>query len=184
MWRYMEESEKWRIRADKDRKGLNLGEIHRTWDEGFTTFVNVGKGDQVSWFIFTKTDRKFQYPNGPKFTRGTWLAGRDIYGYTHVGAGIKIWSVYENVTTSYVPLRKELASHGLGLISVFGGLRSQGASLAIEDAASLANHIVRMVNSTSGVLSLGDTTAALAKWGTGLRPRAKPSATQGQHLRG
>ncbi|KAJ5190255.1 FAD/NAD(P)-binding domain-containing protein [Penicillium cinerascens] len=176
MWRYMEESKKWKIKAKKDRKamtaeyacilgisrpteGLKPGEIHRTWGKGFTTFVNVGKGNQVFWFIFTKMDRNFQYPGVPKFTREELDARVKTFLDTHVGAGIKFESVYENVTTSaFVPLEEGTC---------------QGASLAIEDAASLANHIVSMVNSTSGMPSSVDITETLPKWAAGLRPRAK-----------
>lgn len=88
-------------------EGLKPGIIYRTWGKSFTTFANVGEGNQVFWVLFTKMDRKFQYPGVPKFTRKEQDGLAKTFMNTHVGAGIKFGSVYENATTSsFIPLEE------------------------------------------------------------------------------
>ncbi|KAJ5760836.1 hypothetical protein N7520_007992 [Penicillium odoratum] len=198
MWRHMEESKKGKSKAKKDKKaitveyacllgisspteGLNPGEIHRTWGKDFTTFVNVGKEGQTFWFIFTKMDRKYRYPNVPKLSKEDLDAKAKTFLDTHLCPGVNFGTVYENATNSaYVPLQEGVCkSWSWGRFACLGDAVhkvtpnvGQGASLAIEDAASLANHIVEMTKD-NGDLTLGDIDASLTQWGADLRPRAK-----------
>ncbi|KAJ5924868.1 hypothetical protein N7466_009055 [Penicillium verhagenii] len=198
MWKHMEESKKGKSRAKKDRKaitaeyacilgisrpteGLKPGEIHRTWGKGFTTFVNVGEDDQVFFFIFTKMDRKYQYSDMPRFSKEDQDAKAETFLDTHLCPGVKFKSVYENaISSAYVPLQEGvIKSWSWGRFACLGDAVhkttpniGQGASLAIEDAASLANHIVKMVNNHTNLTS-DDINESLTMWGTGLRARAK-----------
>ncbi|KAJ5541423.1 FAD/NAD(P)-binding domain-containing protein [Penicillium frequentans] len=198
MWRHMEQSKKGKSKARKDRKaitaeyacilgisrpteGLKPGEIHRTWGKGFTTFVNVGKENQVFWFIFTKMDRKYQYTGIPKFSKEDLDAKAKSFLDTHLCPGVNFGSVYENaISSSYVPLQEGVCkSWSWGRFACLGDAIhkttpniGQGAALAIEDAASLANHIVEMVRKNSDITS-ADINQSLTHWGTSLRPRAK-----------
>ncbi|KAJ5953146.1 hypothetical protein N7454_000042 [Penicillium verhagenii] len=162
-------------------KGLQPGEIHRTWGEGFTTFVNVGEDDQVFFFIFTKMDRKYQYSDMPRFSKEDQDAKAQTFLDTHLCPGVKFKSVYENaISSAYVPLQEGvIKSWSWGRFACLGDAVhkttpniGQGASLAIEDAASLANHIVKLVNNNT-IPTSGDINESLTMWGTGLRARAK-----------
>lgn len=88
-------------------EGLKPGEIHRTWGKGFTTFVNVGKENQVFWFIFTKMDRKYQYTDIPKFSKEDLDAKAKSFLDTHLCPGVNFGAVYENaISSSFVPLQE------------------------------------------------------------------------------
>ncbi|KAJ5644826.1 hypothetical protein N7507_010837 [Penicillium longicatenatum] len=198
MWRHMEQSKKGKSKAKKDRKaitaeyacilgisrpteGLKPGEIHRTWGKDFTTFVNVGKENQVFWFIFTKMDRKYQYLGIPKFSKEDLDAKAKSFLDTHLCPGVKFESVYENTTSSsFVPLQEGVCKWwSWGRFACLGDAIhkttpniGQGAALAIEDAASLANHIVKLAQKDSDITS-ADISQSLTHWGTSLRPRAR-----------
>ncbi|KAJ5917624.1 hypothetical protein N7466_011178 [Penicillium verhagenii] len=199
MWKFMEQSRKGKKKAEKDRKamtaefacifgisspveGLKPGIIYRTWGKNFTNFANVGEDNQVFWVLFTKMDQKFQYPNVPKFTRVEQDALVKKYADSHVAEGIKLGTIYENMTSSsFIALEEGVCKLWTwGRFACLGDSVhkttpniGQGAGMAIADAASLANHIVSIAKSSDGMPSSDDITAGLKKWAGSLRPRAQ-----------
>ncbi|KAJ5982177.1 Monooxygenase FAD-binding [Penicillium sp. IBT 35674x] len=88
-------------------EGLKLGEVHRTWCEGFSTFLNVGKGGQLFWFIFIKMDRQYRHGRIPKLTKKDLDSDLCAYLGVRIAPGVTFASVYQNATTcSYVPLEE------------------------------------------------------------------------------
>ncbi|KAG2413080.1 hypothetical protein HFD88_010639 [Aspergillus terreus] len=135
--------------------GLDIGEQVACFHDGFTIMTYQGLGGQVYWFIVQKLDRKFTYPYHPSFSKqdavnvcerlgNVWL--RDTVHFRHVWANRETFAV--------TPLEEGIVRpwHSGRMVCIGDSIHKmtpnlgQGANLAIEDAAELANFLHAMTN--------------------------------------
>ena len=93
-------------------KGLNAGDMHRTFSKDFSTLTIVGKNDRVFWFFFAKMDRKYTLGNIPRFTPEEQMKHVSKYLHINITHDVLFRDVYDNlVSTAYVPLEEAFYRH-------------------------------------------------------------------------
>lgn len=133
--------------------GLNLGEQVNALFDGLTIVTIHGKDGRIYWFVIQKLDKKYVYPNCPRYTsHDTSVAAEEMRKtvfYKDITFG-RLWKNRE--TASMTVLEKNTFqnwSHGR-LVLIGDSVHKmtpnigQGANMAIEDAAALANIILKM----------------------------------------
>ncbi|KAJ5716199.1 hypothetical protein N7493_008110 [Penicillium malachiteum] len=177
--------------------GIKAGEVHRTWSEGFSIFVTVGKEGQVFWLLYAKLNGTYHPPDIPRYTTDDLDVHLKAYSETHVTKTVKFAAVCQNITScSYVPL--EEANYDYWTWGVFACLGDaihkvnpclsttpnlgQGASLAIENAASLANHIVSILKTKNNEVMRAEISSGLNTWASVQMRRTKLICLTGNML--
>nr|Q9C447.1 RecName: Full=FAD-dependent monooxygenase paxM; AltName: Full=Paxilline synthesis protein M [Penicillium paxilli]AAK11530.1 PaxM [Penicillium paxilli] len=138
--------------------GLKLGEQVNALFDGLTIVTIHGKDGRIYWFVIQKLGKKYVYPDSPRYTsHETSIAAeeiRDVKFYENITFG-ELWDKRE--TSSMTALEEntfKVWHHGRCVLlgdSVHKMTPNvgQGANMAIEDAAALAN-LLRKMRISSG----------------------------------
>jgi hypothetical protein len=134
--------------------GVNGGEIHVNYGEGFSTMF-IGGLNEVYWFLFQKMDKVYTAPNIP------WYSTQDANDFAakHQGMTIKpdlkFSAIWKN-RISYTLVATEEAQFkrwSWGRIACAGDCVHKmtpnigaGGNAAIETAAALANELKKMID--------------------------------------
>ncbi|KAJ5775469.1 uncharacterized protein N7511_000480 [Penicillium nucicola] len=172
--------------------GLVPGQSHRTFADGYSTLVVVGKEGRVFWFLFTKMDRVYSASEIPRFDKED--LGEHINKHAHVSItdSVTLSAVYQNVVSKNF-LALEEAFYTRWCIDRFVCIgdsahkmtpnMGQGGNSAIESAAALANHLAALSKeSSSNYIPLTRIQAGLYNWQTARQPRAKEVWTKANGL--
>ncbi|KAJ0423015.1 hypothetical protein BJY00DRAFT_322161 [Aspergillus carlsbadensis] len=136
--------------------GLNIGEQAAAFADGFTIMTYLGLGGRVYWFVVEKLDRKYTYPHIPRFTTQDAITGCERLGGVWLRNSVHFADVWRNRETFAMTALEEavLRPWSSGRIVCIGDSihkmtpnLGQGANLAIEDAAELANTLHAMLTS-------------------------------------
>ncbi|PKX90478.1 FAD-dependent oxidoreductase [Aspergillus novofumigatus IBT 16806] len=128
--------------------GLHAGHQVNAFFDRRTIVTIQGKGGRIYWFVIQKLQRKYIYPNSPRFTSSDAAAAaerlRDVLIYRDVTFGA-LWdrcetasmtALEENVFRTWHHGRMVLIGDSAHKMTPNIG---QGANVAIEDAAALAS---------------------------------------------
>ncbi|KAE8391142.1 FAD/NAD(P)-binding domain-containing protein [Aspergillus alliaceus] len=134
-------------------KGLNVGEQVNKFLDGLTIVTIHGKKGRVYWFVIQKLSRKYIYPNGPRYTADDINAAAEVLRNIQVHQDITFGQIWENRETVSMTALEEntLKTWYHGRLVLLGDSVhkmtpniGQGANMAIEDAAALANLLRRL----------------------------------------
>ncbi|KAJ5643353.1 uncharacterized protein N7484_005860 [Penicillium longicatenatum] len=163
--------------------GLLPGECHRTYGKDYSSLTIVGKNGRVFWFLFTKLDKVYKGSEIPRYSEEDMEKQLAQYSNKPITDKVPFSSVLQNtVTKSFLAL--EEAYHTKWCMDRFVCIgdsahkmtpnMGQGGNNAVESAASLANHLTRLVQSSSnGKVPFKDIKNCLTDWQTARQPRAK-----------
>jgi FAD dependent monooxygenase len=82
-------------------KGLEMGDQVNAFFDRLTIITIHGKDSRVFWFVIQKLDRKYTYPNSPRFTDADAAA---------MAEKLKDVRFYKDITFGQVWTNKEVAS--------------------------------------------------------------------------
>ncbi|CDM28240.1 hypothetical protein DTO013E5_3852 [Penicillium roqueforti] len=134
-------------------QGLIIGEQVNALFDGLTIITIHGKNGRVYWFVIQKLDQKYTYPNCPRYMTGDIEIAaeelRSIVFYKDLEFG-QLWENRE--TASMTVLEEHIFEtwHHDRLVLLGDSAHKitpnigQGANMAIEDAAALANLLQRL----------------------------------------
>ncbi|KAI9929711.1 hypothetical protein MW887_001187 [Aspergillus wentii] len=159
--------------------GLKPGESHRSFGDGFSSLIIIGKEGRVFWFLFTRLEQTYSMSTLPRFTPDDLKQNIASHLDKYVAAGVPFAAVYKNaITTTYVPLEEAFYKYWTvdKFVCIGDSIHKmtpnmgQGGNSAIESAASLANILHSFVNSSS-TYSLQDLRSCLSSWESSRQPR-------------
>ncbi|KAL2842634.1 hypothetical protein BJX68DRAFT_270569 [Aspergillus pseudodeflectus] len=136
--------------------GLEVGEQVATFADGFTIMTYQGLGGRVYWFVIEKLDRKYTYPHIPRFTDQDAVRNCERLGSVWLRNSVHFRDVWRCRETFAMTALEEavLRPWSDGRIVCIGDSihkmtpnLGQGANLAIEDAAELANTLHALLTS-------------------------------------
>ncbi|KAE8313486.1 hypothetical protein BDV41DRAFT_588138 [Aspergillus transmontanensis] len=177
-------SEMWRI-ADLEQPGLiskkektgmtvefacvfgisNPVEEVKSWDHvirynpGVTLFVFPGTDNGIFWLLFRKLDKRYTYPDAPRFTKEDAISTCESLADLAVWENIRFGDIWEQRRTFHMTALEEglLRTWHYGRIACIGDSVSkmtpnqgQGANTAIEAAAGLTNVLFSLHQNTEG----------------------------------
>ncbi|KAL4963745.1 FAD-dependent oxidoreductase [Aspergillus stella-maris] len=200
MWEYMESKGLEReIAGDRQRMvsnyscvfgiseptpGLEPGIGHRTCTEGWSFLESTSREGRVYWFLFKKLGRKYFAHEVPRFDQANIDQYVEPFLEKPISNIVSFRDIYKRaISTTLVPLEEACYEHwaidrwaciGDSVHKMTPNL-GQGGNSAIESAASLANAIVHLIESSSERLqkpTTSDLHASLQKWQNNRRPRA------------
>ncbi|KAL1859280.1 hypothetical protein Plec18170_002396 [Paecilomyces lecythidis] len=144
--------------------GLKPGEQVEAFYDGFTVITIHGKGGRLFWFMIKKMERKFTYPDRPRFPPEVVERIIASIGHYRLWGNIKVQDIWdrkevgsmtpleENVFSTWYYDRMALVGDSVHKVCVFSATLcilaksrqmtpnfGQGANCAIEDAALLAS---------------------------------------------
>ncbi|KAJ5608953.1 monooxygenase [Penicillium herquei] len=159
--------------------GLVPGHSHRTFAEGYSLLVISSKNGRVYWFFFTKMDRKYLSNEIPRFSKdkidehvAAWLhkpaSGSVSFGEIYQKATFKTHVALEEADYTYW-CKDRWACIGDSIHKMTPNA-GHGGNSAIESAASLTNHLVKLLqhNTTPNVKEIDQ---CLQSWQEDRRPR-------------
>lgn len=176
--------------------GLNLGDIHRTYAEGYSFIAVVGKEGRVWWFLFKKMSRKYNGSEIPRFTQDDMDEHVASYLSIPVTGSVPFSEVWERaIFRNMLALEESLYKHwfydrivcigdsvhkvrlqladSLIILTTFTSQMTpnmgQGANSAIENCAMLANYLAKLTKSPSS--NTEDIRRCLQGWQTTVQPR-------------
>ena len=135
-------------------KGLNVGEQVNAFFDGLTIVTIHGKRGRVYWFVIQKLDKKFTYPNCPRYTNDDIEAAAHELKNVRFYHGITFGQVWESRETVSMTVLEEntFKTWHHGRLALLGDSVhkmtpniGQGANMAIEDAAVLTNLLRRLL---------------------------------------
>ncbi|KAL5335611.1 hypothetical protein BJX70DRAFT_374615 [Aspergillus crustosus] len=130
--------------------GLEVGEQVASMHDGFTIMTYQGLGGRVYWFVVEKLDRKYTYPHLPRFTQQDAANGCERLGDVWLRNTVHFRDVWANRETFAMTALEECVLrpwHSGRIVCIGDSIHKmtpnlgQGANLAIEDAAELANFL-------------------------------------------
>ncbi|KAJ5853965.1 hypothetical protein N7534_006508 [Penicillium rubens] len=134
-------------------KALIIGDQVNAFFDGFTIITIHGKGGRVYWFVIQKLDKEYTYPHCPRYTAGDIETAaeelRTIVFYKDINFG-QLWENRETVSMTVLEEHTFDIWHHDRLVLLGDSAHKmtpnigQGANMAIEDAASLANLLQRL----------------------------------------
>ncbi|KAH8691172.1 flavoprotein monooxygenase [Talaromyces proteolyticus] len=139
--------------------GLQSGEHINSFLDGLTVLTFHGKDGRVFWFIIRKLDQKFIYPNIPRFSANDAADLCDRLGNVPIWKDICIRHIWRNKEIASMTALEEgiFRTWCFDRIVLLGDSvhkmtpnNGQGANSAIEDAATLASLVNRLI-CTEGV---------------------------------
>ncbi|BAE66512.1 unnamed protein product [Aspergillus oryzae RIB40] len=140
---------------------LHPGQAHRTYGNGFSFIVNVGKHGRIYWLLSIKSRETRQYPRLPRYAQDQASIDEHVRPFldAHISSTILFKDLYNNSKTClHVGLEELLCENWVsGNIVCIGDSvhkmtpnLAQGANCAIESAASLANRLVCILDKRQG----------------------------------
>ncbi|KAL4864587.1 hypothetical protein BDV12DRAFT_201015 [Aspergillus spectabilis] len=130
--------------------GLEVGEQVACFHDGFTIMTYQGLGGRVYWFVVEKLDRKYTYPHLPRFSQQDAINGCERLGGVWLRNTVHFRDVWANRETFAMTALEECVLrpwHSGRIVCIGDSIHKmtpnlgQGANLAIEDAAELANFL-------------------------------------------
>ncbi|KAJ5122977.1 hypothetical protein N7448_009074 [Penicillium atrosanguineum] len=158
--------------------GLNPGDVHRTYAEGYSFLAIIGSEGRVWWFLFTKMDRKYSHSEIPRFSQKDMDEHVASYLSMPVTGSVPFSEIYERaIFRNMLALEESLYKHWFHDRKVCIGdsvhkmtpNMGQGANSAIENAAMLANYLAKLTKSSS--YESEDIRRCLQDWQTTVQPR-------------
>ncbi|KAJ5201507.1 uncharacterized protein N7498_006170 [Penicillium cinerascens] len=158
--------------------GLNPGEIHRTYGQGYSFLAVIGKEGRVWWFLFTKMSRKYNGSEIPRFKQSDMDEHVLPYLSTPVTRSVRFSEIYERAFfRNMLALEESLYKHWFyGRMVCIGDSvhkmtpnMGQGANSAIENCAMLANYLAKLTKSPA--CKPEDIRRCLQGWQTTVQPR-------------
>jgi FAD dependent monooxygenase len=144
-------------------KGLSVGEQVNALFDGLTIVTIHGKNGRVYWFVIQKLDKKYTYPNCPRYTKNDTSVAAEELRNINFYRDITFGQVWENRETASMTVLEENTFetwyHGR-LVLLGDSVHKmtpnigQGANMAIEDAAALTN-LLRNLEKLPSTLSSG-----------------------------
>ncbi|KAJ6020673.1 monooxygenase [Penicillium herquei] len=161
--------------------GLVPGHAHRTFSEGYSLLVISSKNGRVYWFFFTKMDRKYLNNEIPRFSKekidehvAPWLhkpvTGSVSFSEIYHKATIKTHLALEEADYTYW-CKDRWACIGDSIHKMTPNA-GQGGNSAIESAASLTNHLVKLLQHKT-TPNVKEIDLCLQAWQEDRRSRAK-----------
>ncbi|KAL3424914.1 FAD binding domain-containing protein [Phlyctema vagabunda] len=136
--------------------GMHGAITHRTFAEGWSSLVILGKNERCFWFLFEKLDRRYQANELPRFTQEDKEKFVSTFRNRHVNGRTRFNALWKEVITSHLVCLEE-AQHETWTLDRFVCLgdsihkmtpnMGQGGNSAIESAAALANQLVKLQTS-------------------------------------
>lgn len=133
-----------------------MGEQVNALFDGLTFVTIHGKNGRVYWFIIQKLDKKYTYPNCPRYTDAdTSVAAeelKNIQFYQHITFG-DLWDSRETASMTVLEENTFKTWYHGRLVLLGDSVHKmtpnigQGANMAIEDAAALTNLLQDMKKS-------------------------------------
>ncbi|KAL2844065.1 hypothetical protein BJY01DRAFT_264077 [Aspergillus pseudoustus] len=136
--------------------GLEVGEQVASFHDGFTIMTYQGLGGRVYWFVVEKLDRKYTYPHIPRFTQQDAINGCERLAGVWLRNAVHFQDVWARRETFAMTALEECVLrpwHSGRIVCIGDSIHKmtpnlgQGANLAIEDAAELANFLHAMLTS-------------------------------------
>lgn len=137
-------------------KGLEVGEQVNALFDGLTFITIHGKDGRVYWFVIQKLDRKYTYPNCPRYTKHdtsvTAEELRNIRFFQDITFG-KLWDNRETASMTVLEEGTFKTWYHDRLVLLGDSIHKmtpnigQGANMAIEDAAALTNLLRHLLKS-------------------------------------
>ncbi|KAL4878068.1 hypothetical protein BJY04DRAFT_229969 [Aspergillus karnatakaensis] len=130
--------------------GLEVGEQVASFHDGFTVMTYQGLGGRVYWFVVEKLDKRYTYPHLPRFTQQDAINGCSRLGDVWLRNTVHFRDVWANRETFAMTALEECVLrpwHSGRIVCIGDSIHKmtpnlgQGANLAIEDAAELANFL-------------------------------------------
>ncbi|PGH18167.1 hypothetical protein AJ80_04554 [Polytolypa hystricis UAMH7299] len=130
------------------------------YGEGLTILVLPLRENSVFWLVISKLDRKYVYPNIPRFSRGDARCICEPLASTSIWADVKFGDLWERRRAFNMSALEEYMFEvwHYGRIVCIGDSVSkiapnsaQGASMAIEAAAGLSNMLRKLINGGKGL---------------------------------
>lgn len=175
--------------------GLNPGEVHRTYAEGYSFLAVVGAEGRVWWFLFTKMNRKYNGSEIPRFDQNDMNKHVIPFLSMPVTRSVRFSEIYERaIFRNMLALEECLYKHWFygRMVCVGDSVHKvclqalavnpfiitllqmtpnmgQGANSAIENCAMLANYLAKLTKSTSRKPE--DIRRCLQDWQTTVQPR-------------
>ncbi|KAL4951707.1 hypothetical protein BDW69DRAFT_196241 [Aspergillus filifer] len=165
--------------------GLEPGIGHRTFTEGWSFLESTSKEGRVYWFLFKKLDRKYFAHEIPRFDQAEIDQYVEPFLEKPISNIVGFHDIYKRaIFKTLLPLEEACYKHwaidrwaciGDSVHKMTPNL-GQGGNSAIESAASLANAIVHLLESSPEPLqrpTISDLHACLQTWQSNRRPRAQ-----------
>ncbi|RAH45764.1 FAD-dependent oxidoreductase [Aspergillus brunneoviolaceus CBS 621.78] len=154
--------------------GLEPGLLHRTYGEDWSFLVISSKGGRVYWFFFTKMDQVYTGNETPRYSQDDLEKHIAAYLDKPVTDTVPFSEVVQRtITRTMVPLEEALFKHwcmdrfvciGDSIHKMTPNL-GQGGMSAIESAASLANSLATLVQSSAEErIPVGEIDRCLKAW--------------------
>ncbi|KAL4946754.1 hypothetical protein BDV06DRAFT_229653 [Aspergillus oleicola] len=163
--------------------GLEPGINHRTFTEGWSFLESTSKEGRVYWFLFKKLDRKYSASEIPRFDQAIVDQYVEPYLKKPISNIVSFRDIYSRaIAKTLLPLEEACYKHwAIGRLVCVGDSvhkmtpnLGQGGNSAIESAASLANSLVSLLESSSDTKpSVTELHACLQTWQEKRRPRAQ-----------
>ncbi|KAB8210377.1 hypothetical protein BDV34DRAFT_220516 [Aspergillus parasiticus] len=136
--------------------GLSPGHAHRTYGDGFSFIINIGK-ENIFWLLSFHAGKMHRYPDVPRYSQDRASIDQQVFPFldAHISSNIRFEELYHNtITCCHVALEEMLCEQWVAgrLVCIGDSVHkmtpnlAQGANCAIESSASLANCIVHTVD--------------------------------------
>ncbi|KAE8373977.1 hypothetical protein BDV26DRAFT_300685 [Aspergillus bertholletiae] len=142
---------------------LHPGQAHRTYGNGFSFIINVGKHGRIYWLLSIKAKETSPYLHLSRYAQDQASIDQHVRPFlnVHISSNVLFRDLYYNTKTClHVGLEELLSENWVsGNIVCIGDSvhkmtpnLAQGANCAIESAASLANCLMRIRNKRQGCI--------------------------------
>ncbi|KAE8408378.1 hypothetical protein BDV37DRAFT_278869 [Aspergillus pseudonomiae] len=160
--------------------GIREGEMHNVFVKG-ASILTIGCKDHVFWIVGVKMERTYYAPEAVRFDQSQLENDLAFLMSKYVCAGVQFKEVYQRtIRCSHLPLEEGIFERwNCGRVACIGDSvhkmtpnLGQGGSCAIEDAATLANAIIDIVESPEKQ-QLPNIESRLDSWATVSKPRMR-----------
>ncbi|GLB11040.1 hypothetical protein AtubIFM57258_007455 [Aspergillus tubingensis] len=151
-------SEMWRIAdtvrpelvTEREKSSLEVADQINAFHDNLTFIILVGKNKRAFWFVMKKMKQKYTYPNNPRFSVEYTTRACEELAHLHLTQGLTFRQVWDTrVLATMTPLEENVfQTWYLDRIVCIGDSVhkmtpniGQGANMAMEDAAVLANSL-------------------------------------------